>query len=106
MLDSRHVRPLWDARRARILRHANDGMTLKHFRVLGLPDTAAAIERLPTIQSDEHELIRATGTDHTTPDSDPQQHAQQLERGRVRNGAEPCTLRLKRPSATSVSTWP
>ena len=71
----------------RIMRHADYRTTLKHYTVLGLSDTAAAIMQLPTIQPDDRQAARATGTDHATPDSDPQLYSQQLERETMRNRA-------------------
>ena len=73
----------------RIMRHADYRTTLKHYTVLGLSDTAAAIERLPTIRSDDRQVAMATGTDHATPDSDPQLYPQQLARETVLSGAGP-----------------
>ena len=46
----------------RILRHSDYRTTLKHYTLLGLTDTAAAIARIPTITPADCESLRATGT--------------------------------------------
>ena len=46
----------------RILRHSDYRTTLKHYTLLGLTDTAAAIARIPTITPTDCESLRATGT--------------------------------------------
>ncbi len=80
----------------RIMRHADYRTTLKHYTVLGLADTAKAIESLPTIRPDERRT--ATGTcDSRAGDSgpiDPPQYPQQLGRGPMRDGA---MRRIDRP---------
>ncbi len=49
----------------KIMRHANYQTTLKHYMVLGLADTAAAVGRLPSIATTPVEAVEAlaTGTD-------------------------------------------
>ncbi len=69
-----------------IMRHADYRTTKKHYTVLGLADTAAAIAKLPTIEPDRRQA--ATGTCDTQ--SDPPQFPRQLGRETVRNGATPC----------------
>ena len=49
----------------RIMRHSNYETTLKHYTVLGLTDTTAAIERLSSILPPSAEPLRATGTSDT-----------------------------------------
>ena len=46
----------------RILRHSDFRTTLKHYTMLGLTDTTAAIERLSSILPPSAEPLRATGT--------------------------------------------
>ncbi len=74
----------------RIMRHSDYRTTLKHYTVLGLTDTAAAIESLPAVRPDDRQAARATGTDHAAACSDPPQYPQQLQRESVRNGASAC----------------
>ncbi len=62
----------------RIMRHSDYKTTLKHYTVLGLVDTAKAVERLPSIGTD-HQALRATGTTDSAP-TDPQQHPPQYPR--------------------------
>ncbi|MBX3357402.1 MAG: tyrosine-type recombinase/integrase [Phycisphaeraceae bacterium] len=69
----------------RIMRHGDDRTTLKHYTVLGLTDTAAAMDRLPAI-APERQSEAATGTTDAAP-IDPQLFCQQLERGTGRNRA-------------------
>jgi integrase len=59
----------------RIMRHSDYRTTLKHYTVLGLADTAKAIEQLPRIDRPEREA--ATGTMDVTPRQDAQ-HDHQL----------------------------
>jgi hypothetical protein len=49
----------------KIMRHADYKTTLKHYTVLGVADTANAINQLPHIQQKQHEA--ATGTCDETP---------------------------------------
>ncbi|MCC6320303.1 MAG: site-specific integrase [Phycisphaerales bacterium] len=69
----------------RIMRHSDYRTTLKHYTVLGLTDTAAAMDRLPGV-APERQANAATGTTDSVP-IDPQQYCQQVERGNERNGA-------------------
>jgi len=62
----------------RIMRHSDYRTTLKHYTVLGLVDTAAAMDRLPGVARERHENA-ATGTTDSVPAA-PQQYCQQLER--------------------------
>ena len=55
----------------RILRHADYRTTQKHYTVLGLTDTARAIEQLPPISSCESPRAVATGTDGKVHENDP-----------------------------------
>jgi integrase len=73
----------------RIMRHGDYRTTLKHYTVLGLTDTAAAMDRLPGI-APERQAHAATGTTDTAPEALPdstQLFCQQLERGTGRNRA-------------------
>ncbi len=73
----------------RIMRHSDYRTTLKHYAVLGLTDTAAAMDRLPGIAR-ERQANAATGTTDTAPDTctnRPQPFCQQLERENGRNRA-------------------
>ena len=85
------------------MRHADYRTTLKHYTVLGLSDTAAAIKRLPTIKRDDRQAARATGTDSATPDSDPQLYPQQSARETVRS---PATLRDGETGTKAAHTTP
>lgn len=55
----------------RIMRHSDYRTTLKHYTVLGLTDTARAIESLPGVAGtrDDSEAAHATGTDDAGPTS-------------------------------------
>ncbi len=65
----------------RIMRHSDYRTTLKHYTVLGLTDTAAAMDRLPGI-APERIAHAATGTTDAKPVPDSTQlFCQQLERG-------------------------
>ena len=68
------------------MRHSDYKTTLKHYTVLGLSDTAGAINELADIGTPE--TIMATGTLSATADH-PQIH-QQLVRETMRNGASQC----------------
>ena len=70
-----------------IMRHANYATTLKHYTVLGLMDTAAAIEDLPDIDRPQRDETKATGTMDAAPVRDPQQYPQQLGRETAQPGA-------------------
>lgn len=73
----------------RIMRHSDYRTTLKHYTVLGLTDTTAAMDRLPGIAS-ERQSHAATGTTDTAPKALPdstQLFCQQLERGTGKNRA-------------------
>jgi integrase len=73
----------------RIMRHGDYRTTLKHYTVLGLADTAAAINRLAGV-APVRETDAATGTTDTTPDTctnRPQLFCQQLERETGRSPA-------------------
>jgi integrase len=69
----------------RITRHGDYRTTLKHYTVLGLVDTAAAMDRLPGIAR-ERESAAATGTTDTAPIG-PQPYCQQLGRETGQNRA-------------------
>ena len=73
-----------------IMRHSDYKTTLKHYTVLGLSDTAGAINELPDIGRTEP--IKATGT--LSASADPQQIQQQIHQQLVhetmRNGASQC----------------
>ena len=49
-----------------IMRHSDYKTTLQHYTVLGLNDTAKAMEKLPVITSQSGNTARATGTDDAT----------------------------------------
>jgi hypothetical protein len=73
----------------RIMRHGDYRTTLKHYTVLGLVDTAAAMDRLQGV-APERVAHAATGTTDTAPDTctnRPQLFCQQLERETERNRA-------------------
>ncbi len=69
----------------RIMRHSDYRTTLKHYTVLGLVDTTAAMDRLPGVARERH-VQAATGTTDSAP-MDPQLFPQQLGRETARNGA-------------------
>ena len=77
----------------RIMRHADYRTTLKHYTVLGLADTAKAIEELPTIQPDDRQAATGTCDAHARdsgpvdPQQNPQLYPQQLQRETTRNRA-------------------
>jgi integrase len=71
----------------RIMRHADYRTTLKHYTVLGLTDTTAAMDRLPSIAS-EKAAQSATGTSDASPQpllASTQLFCQQLEREKGKN---------------------
>ena len=65
-----------------IMRHSDYRTTLSHYTVLGIADTAKAIEQLPTIKSSQREA--ATGT----LDSNPQLNPQQLGHAAAQTGVK------------------
>ena len=69
----------------RIMRHSDYRTTLKHYTVLGLVDTSAAMDRLPGVAR-ERQAQAATGTTDSAP-LDHQLFPQQLGRETARNGA-------------------
>jgi len=75
----------------RMMRHADFRTTNQHYTVLGLADTASAVDALPTIQTDQERAVRATGTtDRLLADeggNHPQLIPQQLGRDTLRNSA-------------------
>ncbi len=50
-----------------ILRHSDYRTTLKHYTMLGLIDTTAAIAKLPFVKPTPSESLRATGTTDISP---------------------------------------
>jgi len=76
----------------RIMRHADYRTTMRHYTVLGLTDTAAAIGRLPEIRDHESGAVRATGTDDVTARQKRQRLCEQLGRETMRNGAKWCQI--------------
>ena len=73
----------------RLMCHSDYRITLKHYTVLGLTDTAAAIHELLAIRvKPEVVEIMATGTDGAT--ADHQQIPLQLEHESMRDGATQC----------------
>lgn len=94
----------------RIMRHGDCRTTLKHCRVLGLTDTAAAVGRLPKIASPRH-ADAATGTTDAAREALPrstQPFCQQLERERggvaqrraVNRRSDTIDMEAKRPAIT------
>jgi integrase len=80
----------------RIMRHGDYRTTLKHYTVLGLADTAAAIERLPTV-GEAREAALATGTVDNRPDSARQHNRQHTEGDSARRQPTECDKPLQRP---------
>ncbi|MBU6414247.1 MAG: site-specific integrase [Planctomycetes bacterium] len=70
----------------RIMRHGDYKTTLKHYTVLGLADTSAAVARLPSVSIAGRDAIAATGTDGTL-QKQPQLYSQQLGREKGKTGA-------------------
>ncbi len=70
----------------RIMRHSDYKTTLKHYTVLGLTDTAAAVARLPGITCPESKAMAATGTTDSTP-ANPPLFSPLLSRGNGQNSA-------------------
>ena len=66
------------------MRHADFRTTNKHYTVLGLTDTAKAVDALPDIDAADDQGERATGTAdalaHDDAGSDPQPYPRQLGR--------------------------
>jgi integrase len=83
----------------KIMRHSDYRTTQKHYTVLGLTDTAAAIERMPGIRDDKREGVKATGTHDGTTELDPRHLPRQLGRETLRDSAAGC-------GKTSTSTHP
>ena len=71
----------------RILRHSDYRTTLKHYTMLGLVDTAAAIAKLPFVKPTPSESLRATGTTDISPVSGCMPYCVQLGSETVRNSA-------------------
>ncbi len=71
-----------------ILRHSDYKTTLKHYTVLGLSDTAKAINQLPAIGDPQRDA--ATGTCDAKPQHTHQQYSQQSERQTVQSDASRC----------------
>ena len=76
----------------RVMRHGDYRTTLAHYTVLGLTDTAGAVNALPVIGDPEDEAERATGTADARagvidPPQHPPQYTPQRERETVRFGA-------------------
>jgi len=84
----------------RVMRHGDYRTTLAHYTVLGLTDTAGAVNALPVIGDPEVEAERATGTaDARAGGIDPPQYPPQRERETARFGA---SWRDERPGGRSV----
>ena len=72
----------------RIMRHGDYRTTLSHYTVLGLSDTAGAVEALAPIGTPERQAERATGTTDARPgDPERPRYSPQLGRETMRNGA-------------------
>ena len=69
-----------------IMRHSDYKTTLKHYTVLGLDDTAGAINQIPDIGAPQ--TVASTGT--MDADIQPQQYTPQRQRKTVQHGAKPC----------------
>ncbi len=72
-----------------IMRHADYRTTLKHYTVLGLTDTAQAIDQLPDIGPPATDAAQATGTDDSRVLIERQQYRQQRKRESAQSGATP-----------------
>ena len=70
-----------------IVRHADYRTTLKHYTVLGLTDTAKAIDQLPDIEPPATDAAQATGTTGEIVQDDPHLQPHQRQRESVRSGA-------------------
>ncbi len=81
----------------RIMRHADYRTTHKHYTVLGLTDTAKAIERLPAIKQPSQQTAKANGTTGECLTDDPQQYPQQSGREVAQSGATRCDEPSKKP---------
>ena len=88
-----------------IMRHGDYRTTLKHYTVLGLTDTARAIEELPDIGSDSPDTQRATGTADTTPTSSDTSSSAK-PRQRVRPGAMNIVGERRASSSASAGQQP
>ena len=86
----------------RIIRHSDNKTTQRHYTVLGLTDTAAAISNVAQMGTDDRKAARATGTEHATPDQKHPHYVQQLGRETVRSGAPVCDNRA--PFGTSSTS--
>ncbi|NBT69692.1 MAG: site-specific integrase, partial [Betaproteobacteria bacterium] len=80
----------------RILRHSDYRTTLKHYTMLGLVDTAAAIAKLPFVKPTPSESLRATGTTDISPVSGCMPYCVQLGSETVRNSASQRTTSAAR----------
>ena len=77
----------------KIMRHSSYQTTLNHYTILGLTDTAQAVDQLPTIQRAQSEKLRATGTEdliRTSTKHSIQQIQQQSEHISQPNAAKRC----------------
>ncbi len=70
-----------------IMRHADYRTTLKHYTLLGLTDTAKAIDQLPDIGPPATDAAQATGTTGEIAQDDPHLQPHQRQRESVRSGA-------------------
>ena len=70
------------------MRHGDYKTTLKHYTVLGLNDTAAAIQQLPTIEEPGTQTVQATGIDDV--ETDTKRRAATLQVAGARFGASTC----------------
>ncbi|GDX99994.1 hypothetical protein LBMAG48_23980 [Phycisphaerae bacterium] len=72
----------------RLMRHSDYKTTLKHYTILGLTDTAAAVAKLPSIHTPGRNA--ATGTMHASAAdaNSPQRYCQQLARETDQSGAK------------------
>jgi hypothetical protein len=70
----------------RIMRHSDYKTTLKHYTVLGLTDTAAAVAMLPGISWPGSEAVAATGTTDSSP-ANPPLFSPRMLRGKGQNSA-------------------
>ena len=85
----------------RIMRHSDYRTTNKHYTVLGLNDTANAIETIPEIGRPTLRPAHATGsTNHPeAPPNDPQLYPQQLGREPAHPGAAPSETNATRTTS-------
>ena len=80
----------------RIIRHADYRTTHKHYTVLGLTDTAKAIEQLPAIGLPSASAAKATGTMDGRSEQYHQQHHQRVRKA-AQLGATRCDEPSKKP---------